>query len=573
MVITLDNVKFKYTDNYLLDGASFSISDSQKVGFIGQNGIGKSTVLQLITQELKPMSGEVLISGNSKISYLQQEPIFDENISIIDNVHKALEGQRDIKEFEISSILTKLGLSEFDKKVAILSGGQKRRLALAIALITPSDFLLLDEPTNHLDISMTIFLEKYLSKRKGALLLITHDRYFLERVCDKIIELDNRKIYSYEANYSKYLELKEMRLLTEKSHEQKQKKLIKSELEWIRRGPQARGTKQKGRIKRFEELQAEEFKQDKDFAFQSNNTRLGKKTINFYDAGKSFGDHVLFTNFNYSLLRHDIVGLIGENGAGKTTLFKIIMSEESLTSGKMELGETLKVGYFKQELPIMDLETRVIDYISKDDNNHDMVGAVRLLEDFLFPKDTHYLKLKFLSGGQRKRLELIRVLATSPNVLILDEPTNDLDIYTIELLEQYIEDFVGPVLLVSHDRYFLDKVCDKYLIFNETKINEYIGTYSEYLESQDREEYSKKAKKSWKQNVFQTKLRNELLSIPSKIETLEEEYLELADEIDKVADDYVRLMDISTRTEEIEKELKTLESRKIELEEEKQKYN
>lgn len=453
MVISFDHVNFKYIDKLLLDNASFSVTEADKVGIIGVNGTGKTTLLKLIIGIEKPISGTIIKSGGMIINYLPQEPKFSEEMSLLDIVMADSTKEHPIEEYEAKSILSKLGLSSYDSTTVNLSGGQKKRLALAKVLVSYSDFLILDEPTNHLDNDMILWLEKYLMKFKKGLLMVTHDRYFLQRVCNKMLELDYGKIYVYDANYENFLVLKAERLENEKKEQQKLKSILKKETEWMHRGVEARRTKSKSRIERFEKLSEISFHESKEMAFSSKETYLGKTLIEIKHGSKSFGDLQLFNNVSFSLKRNDVIGIVGDNGAGKTTLFKILMKEESLDSGELILGETLKIGYFSQNADWIDPEIRVIDYIKEEQNIIETlegtITASELLERFLFDSELQYSKVKMLSGGEKRRLQLVRILMKNPNVLLLDEPTNDLDIYTIEILEDYIESFKGPVLVMT----------------------------------------------------------------------------------------------------------------------------
>lgn len=486
MVITFKDVSFRYTDKNLLDKVSFSITDQDKTGLVGLNGTGKSTLIKLIEDEIRPQSGEIIKSGNMIISYLEQEPDIPLNTKILDYVMKNNDKDHKVNDYEAKSMLTKLKLDP-EALTNNLSGGQRKRLALAKCLVTYCDFLILDEPTNHLDNDMILYLEKYLQRYNHGLFMVTHDRYFLERVCNNMLELDNGHIYTYKANYSEFLNLKALRLEREEKAEKKLKRLLKNELDWIHRGVEARRTKQKYRIERFNELSKIKFSERKGFEFDSVSKYLGKTIIEIKNGSKSFGDKVIFKNFNLNVLRTARIGIVGDNGAGKTTLFKIIMQQESLDSGELILGETLRIGYFSQHFDAIDENIRVIDYVKEVSSTIETlegtVTASSLLERFLFDANLQYTMVKSLSGGQRRRLQLVRVLAANPNVLILDEPTNDLDIETLEVLEDYIDSFMGPVLCVSHDRYFLDKVCDELLYYKNGEINSYMGSFSEFIAS------------------------------------------------------------------------------------------
>lgn len=578
MVISFDHVNFKYIDKLLLDNASFSVTEADKVGIIGVNGTGKTTLLKLIIGIEKPISGTIIKSGGMIINYLPQEPKFSEEMSLLDIVMADSTKEHPIEEYEAKSILSKLGLSSYDSTTVNLSGGQKKRLALAKVLVSYSDFLILDEPTNHLDNDMILWLEKYLMKFKKGLLMVTHDRYFLQRVCNKMLELDYGKIYVYDANYENFLVLKAERLENEKKEQQKLKSILKKETEWMHRGVEARRTKSKSRIERFEKLSEISFHESKEMAFSSKETYLGKTLIEIKHGSKSFGDLQLFNNVSFSLKRNDVIGIVGDNGAGKTTLFKILMKEESLDSGELILGETLKIGYFSQNADWIDPEIRVIDYIKEEQNIIETlegtITASELLERFLFDSELQYSKVKMLSGGEKRRLQLVRVLMKNPNVLLLDEPTNDLDIYTIEILEDYIESFKGPVLVVSHDRYFLDKICNQLLLYESQTIKPYLLSFSEFLDQLQKQKNTQSISKGVKpkDNKFPAKLRNEQMKLEEDIKFYEIKLQELEDLKKELTTDYVKLMEAEEEKQEIETKLDEAITRVLEIEEIKEQY-
>lgn len=553
MVITFDNVSFKYVDKPILDNVSFSLTDTDKIGIVGVNGAGKSTLLSLIMEDLNPNSGHIIKSGKMNINYLPQNQVFPKN-KTIDEIMSEFESV----EYERNTILNKLKLFDHSMVIENMSGGEKKRLSLAIALLKKSDILILDEPTNHLDNDMIEWLEKYLKNLNKGLVLVTHDRYFLERICTKMLELDNGKVYTYQANYTKFLELKKERIERELHAEQKLKNTLRRELKWIQRGCQARTTKSKSRIERFEKMSKIEFQKESNFNFSSLNTRLGKKLIEIKNGYKSY-EKPLFKDFNFLLQRYDRIGIVGNNGCGKTTLFKIIMGEESLDSGELIKGETLNIGYFSQFLDEMDNEKRVIDYIKESysyvETIDGVISAEKLLENFLFDSSKQYSYIKLLSGGEKRRLQLVKMLAKNPNLLILDEPTNDLDIYTLEVLEEYLDSFKGPVLIVSHDRYFLDNVCDKLLVFEGSNINEYNISFSEFL-MLDKENQKKEKKDTRIKTVkMSSKDKNELYELEPLINKLEEDLKRLEDEEKTITVDYIRLMEITKGKEKLNKEL------------------
>lgn len=575
MVITFKDVSFRYTDKNLLDKVSFSITDHDKTGLVGLNGTGKSTLIKLIEDEIRPQSGEIIKSGNMIISYLEQEPDIPLNTKILDYVMKNNDKDHKVNDYEAKSMLTKLKLDP-EALTNNLSGGQRKRLALAKCLVTYCDFLILDEPTNHLDNDMILYLEKYLQRYNHGLFMVTHDRYFLERVCNNMLELDNGHIYTYKANYSEFLNLKALRLEREEKAEKKLKRLLKNELDWIHRGVEARRTKQKYRIERFNELSKIKFSERKGFEFDSVSKYLGKTIIEIKNGSKSFGDKIIFKNFNLNVLRTARIGIVGDNGAGKTTLFKIIMQQESLDSGELILGETLRIGYFSQHFDAIDENIRVIDYVKEVSSTIETlegtVTASSLLERFLFDANLQYTMVKSLSGGQRRRLQLVRVLAANPNVLILDEPTNDLDIETLEVLEDYIDSFMGPVLCVSHDRYFLDKVCDELLYYKNGEINSYMGSFSEFIASDLGTSSQAISKNQGYKNEHKmtSKEKNELYDLEQELPKLDEKMEGLRKELASYTTEYTLMMDVQKKIDELDAEILTKTERYFELMEKKE---
>jgi ATP-binding cassette subfamily F protein uup len=557
MNITFENTSFKYIERKILDNVSFSISDTDKIGVVGVNGTGKTTMLKLILGIEQPISGKIIKSGGMRINYLEQDPKFDESMSLFDIIMKDSTKDNPILDYEVNSILSKLGFDDSSMKPVNFSGGQRKRLAIAKVLVTPCDILILDEPTNHLDNALILWLEKYLIKWKKGLIMVTHDRYFLQKVCNKMMELDFGKVYLYDGNYDSFLGLKAKRIEDESKAMKKLKSILKVESEWMGRSVEARRTKNKARIERFEKLSETKFNEYKSIEFSSVSTYLGKKLISLKNGSKAFGDKVLFKDFSFDLNRNDIIGIVGDNGAGKSTLFKILMGLETLDSGELILGETLRIGYFSQNLELIDPEIRVIDYINEEQSVIETLdGAISsstLLERFLFPKELQYTKVKMLSGGEKRRLQLIKVLAKNPNILLFDEPTNDLDLYTLEVLEDYIMDFKGPVLTVSHDRYFLDKICNMLFIFKNESIEKTLDSFSEYLDKTDDDKIDseKVSKQRVKKNKMPAKERNELAKLEEEIPTLEEKLKGLNVEIKKSTTDYTKLMDIQKEIDEL----------------------
>ena len=480
MLISTNEITKFHNDKCILDKVSFSIEDNDKIALIGVNGTGKSTFLKILADK-ENYEGKMIKKSGLRIAYLAQDDDFNEEYTIEQVIKKHTS---EVKEFEIKSILTKLKIEDTSLIIKTLSGGQRKRIALALTLCKPCDLLLLDEPTNHLDNDMIEWLEKYLIKYNKALMMVTHDRYFLERIVDKIIEIDRTKIYEYQANYSEFLELKEMREQQALANERKRHSFLRKELEWIRSNAQARSTKSKERIERFEKLSSiENIKQQESVQMIQLSTRLGKKIMNIEHLSMNIEDKQLFSNFTYHVKRNDRIGIIGDNGCGKSTLLNLISKELKPTSGTIEIGDTVKIGYFKQGVDDLDNSKVVKDVISEVSNDlktsEGNLSAKTMLERFLFDSNLQYSRVGYLSGGEKRRLYLLKILMSAPNVLLLDEPTNDLDIQTLNILEDYLDSFNGVVITVSHDRYFLDRTCDYVFAFENGNINYYVGGYSD----------------------------------------------------------------------------------------------
>lgn len=487
-LVTAEHLTKSYTERLLFDDTDFSINEGDKIGLIGINGTGKSTLLKLVAGLEEPDSGRIVRGRNLDIRYLPQNPVFHPGETVLESVLRENEGHEHVWDIEsqAKSMLNRLGIPDFNEKVEHLSGGQKKRAALASVLLSTAELLILDEPTNHLDSEMADWLEDYLKKFKGALLMITHDRYFLDSVTNRIVELDNGKLYSYQANYEGFLELKAERMDMEKASERKRQSILRTELAWMQRGARARSTKQKGRIQRFETLRDKKGPvEDGKVEMESISSRLGRTTIEISDLCKSYGDKVLVKDYTYFFLKDDRIGYIGPNGSGKSTLMKMIAGWVKPDSGTIEIGQTVKLGYFSQENEDMDTSLKVIDYIknvaeyvkTKDGS----ISASQMLERFLFPPSVQYTVIEKLSGGERRRLYLLKILMSAPNVLILDEPTNDLDIQTLMILEDYLDGFQGIVITVSHDRYFLDRVVGRIFAFEgDGKLQQYEGGFTDY---------------------------------------------------------------------------------------------
>lgn len=586
-ILTIEHLTKSYTERLLFDDTSFSINEGEKIGLIGINGTGKSTLLKIAAGLEEPDQGTVVRGRNLYIRFLPQNPVFEPQLTVLECVIKENEGHEHSWDLEgqAKNILTQLGITEYGAVISTLSGGQKKRVALASVLLSTADLLVLDEPTNHLDSSMADWLEEYLKKFRGALLMITHDRYFLDSVSNRIVELDKGKLYSYQANYAGYLELKEERMAMEEASERKRQTILRTELQWIRRGARARSTKQKGRIQRFEELSARKGpEEDGDVEMSSLSSRLGRTTVEISHLSKSYGDKVLLRDFNYIFLKNDRIGIIGPNGSGKSTLMKMIAGWVQPDSGETIIGQTVKMGYFSQENEDMDESLKVIDYIKNVaeyvKTPEGSVSASQMLERFLFPPSVQYTPIGKLSGGERRRLYLLHILMDAPNVLLLDEPTNDLDIRTLTILEDYLDHFQGIVITVSHDRYFLDRVVRRIFAFEgDGVVKQYEGGYTDYqaaLDERSLEENSAAegkagqagqdaqtgGRKNWKDGQqrdkkpkFSYKEQREWETIEEDIASLEAAVAGLEEEILKAASDYSRLNSLMQEKEEKETQL------------------
>lgn len=487
-LVTIEHLSKSYTERLLFDDTAFSINEGEKVGLIGINGTGKSTLLKIVAGLEEPDEGKVVRGRSLDIRYLPQNPEFDPKDTVLQAILKDNEGHEHVWDIEsqAKSMLNKLGVTDHEAFIETLSGGQKKRVALASVLLSTAELLILDEPTNHLDSDMADWLEEYLKKFKGALLMITHDRYFLDSVTNRIVELDKGKLYSYQTNYEGFLKLKAERLDMAAASERKRQSILRVELEWMQRGARARSTKQKAHIQRYEALRDQKAPEiDGKVEMESASSRLGRTTVELENLSKSYGDKVLLRDFTYIFLKNDRIGIIGPNGAGKSTLMKMIAGWVQPDSGSIEIGQTVRMGYFSQENEDMDESLRVIDYIknvaeyvkTKDGS----ISASQMLERFLFPSHMQYTTIGKLSGGERRRLYLLRILMDAPNVILLDEPTNDLDIQTLTILEDYLDSFQGIVITVSHDRYFLDRVVRRIFAFEgDGTVRQYEGGFTDY---------------------------------------------------------------------------------------------
>ena len=580
-LLTMEHIIKSYTDRILLNDVGFSISENEKIGVIGINGMGKSTLLKVIAGIEPYDSGKISMRSQVKICYLPQTPVFESGTTVL---KAAVEGNIDemnqwTVEADAKAMLNQLGFTEYDEKIEHMSGGQKKRIALVNALLTSADILVLDEPTNHLDNAMSEWLEEYLIQFRGAVLMVTHDRYFLDRVVNRIVEVDNGKLYSYPGNYSEFVRLKEERQNMALATERKRKSLLRTELEWLSRGARARSTKQKAHIDRIKAMQEiQDIQEEKRVSMSSVASRMGNKTIELSDISKSYGERVLIKDYNYIFLKNDRIGIIGPNGCGKTTLLKIINGIVRPDTGTVEMGQTIRVGYFSQENEYMDDSEKVIDYVKEVGEYittpEGKITASQMLENFLFDGAMQWSRIEKLSGGEKRRLYLLRVLMSSPNVLILDEPTNDLDIQTLTILEDYLDRFDGIIIIVSHDRYFLDRTVNRIFSFEgEGEIRQFEGGYSDYLirkelEAVPEEKVSAgKAEKAdkdankdaWKQHEkkirFTYKEQKEFESIDDDIAELEGQIEKLDQEIAQNVTNSARLNDLLKEKEQAEQAL------------------
>ena len=571
MLLSAEHLSKNYGMKTLLEDASIYLEQGEKIGVIGVNGTGKSTLLRLLSGTEAPDEGTVRRDPNVQVSYLRQNPEMNPNASILEQVFLGFPGDfRELKEFEAKTMLTKLGLTDYDQKIGTLSGGQRKRVALCTALIHPADVLLLDEPTNHLDAYMVEWLEQWLKSFRGGIIMVTHDRYFLERVCNRICQVERGKLYFYEANYSKYLELRQQRYDYAQAAERKRQTLLRREYQWIIRGPQARGTKAKDRIRRYAELKAQDAPEAQSTVqTAAMSSRLGKKTVELVNVEKSYDGRQVLKPFSYLLGREDRIGVVGRNGAGKSTLLELIAGKIQPTAGEITWGETVKIGYFSQEGRELDLNQRPYDYI------HEIAATVKtaegtfsasqMLERFLFDGDLQYSTIGALSGGERRRLYLLGVLMSAPNVLLLDEPTNDLDIETLTILEDYLASFDGIVIAVSHDRYFLDKIATQiFEVSDSGEVLRYTGGYTDYLEKRREsspEVREKKEKKEAPREPKPQKLRfsykeqREYAVIEEEIAQLEEKITQTDADMAANATDYTALQRLTEEKEQLEQAL------------------
>lgn len=587
ILLSAEKIYKGYSERQLLDGCSLAIGEGEKIGLIGINGTGKSTLLKVMAGIDPPDSGIVTRAGGVRVAYLPQNPLFDGETTVLQQVMKGVaideERAKDAKviqqadEYQCKSILNQLGLGDYDQKIAQLSGGQKRRVALACALAAEAEVLILDEPTNHIDSEMVDWLEGYLKRFQGALLMVTHDRYFLERVVNRIVELDHGKLYSYPANYSQYLELKAQREEMALATERKRQSLYRKELAWIQRGARARSTKAQFRVDRFEQLKNSEYVPDQSkLEVSALSSRLGRKIIEIDNISKAFDGKQLVRDFSYNLLRGDRIGIIGPNGYGKTTLVRMICGLLEPDSGTIVRGDTVKIGYFSQESFIgeeFDPSVKAVDYIRSISQEiqtpEGTLSASQMMEKFLFPSELQYTEIGRLSGGERRRLYLLRVLMEAPNVLVLDEPTNDLDIETLAVLEDYLESFPGVVIAVSHDRYFLDKLMNHvFVLAGNGEVRHYTGGYADYRADVAEQEKIKKqstasvssgekrdGRNQREKLKFSFKEQREYEQIDQVIAELEEKIEQTEQQIRSNSSDYTALQQLMQEKEELEEQL------------------
>lgn len=585
MLLSAEHLSKNYGTKQLLEDVTLYLNEGEKIGIIGVNGTGKSTLLKILAGAEEPDGGTLARDPNIQIAYLPQNPEMQEDATVLEQVFLHLPSDfRALKEYEAKTMLNKLGISDFDARVGTLSGGQRKRVALAAALVHPADVLILDEPTNHLDSEMVTWLEDTLRRFRGGIILVTHDRYFLERVVTKITELTHGATYSYEANYSKYLELKAQRLEMAQASERKRQSILRVEAQWIMRGARARGTKSKERIQRYNDLKdqsAPELQQQVQIA--AGISRLGKQIIELDHVELGFDGRPIITDFTYHVKRTDRIGIVGRNGAGKSTLLNLIAGKLTPDSGTVTVGSTVRIGYFTQEGREMDPNQKAYDFVAEAgerlETGEGTFSAPQMMERFLFDGALQHTPIGRLSGGERRRLFLLRILMSAPNVLLLDEPTNDLDIDTLTILEEYLTTFPGVVLAVSHDRYFLDKMADSiFEVKGDGRVQIYSGNYADYLDKRDEESAPKESRPAADKPVQQkprqeTKRKftygeqREYESIEGELAELEEKIAALDGQMAASATDYVKLQELMEQKSALEQKLEERTERWLYLEE------
>ena len=589
MLLSAEHLSINFGSRQLLDDVNFYLNEGDKTGVIGINGTGKSTFLKVLAGVAEPDGGTITKNPNVQVSFLAQNPAMEDEATVLEQVFLHHNAQfRELNEYEAKRMLNLLGIPDFDQKVGTLSGGQRKRVALAAALLHPADVLVLDEPTNHLDSEMVTWLEDWLRRFRGGLVMVTHDRYFLQRVVNHITELDRGKLYHYEANYEKYLELKAQRAEMAEASERKRQSILRVEREWIMRGCKARTTKSKERIDRYEALLNQEAPQTDDTVqLAAASSRLGRKIIELHDVTKGYEGKTLIDHFSYNLLRSDRIGIVGHNGAGKSTLLRLIAGELAPDSGTVDIGATVKIGHFSQEGRELDLDQRVYDFI------HDIADEVKtdegtfsanqMMERFMFPGDLQSVPIGRLSGGERRRLYLLSVLMAAPNVLLLDEPTNDLDVTTLSILEDYLQGFPGPVVTVSHDRFLLDKLATSIFEVRGGQVLRYTGNWSDWQQKRQEEQAQSvpqtpraqpaQERRRERKLKFSFKEQREYETLDAELARLEEAIRQCEAEQALCGSDYVKLQELQERQQELEAQLEEKTERWIYLNELKEKID
>lgn len=583
VLLNAEHISLSWGENTLFDDVGFALEEHDKVGFIGVNGTGKSTFLRILAGLQEADSGTVTLARGARIGYLPQEPDFSEPITVLQQVFRGASTTfAQERAYEAKMLLTQLGITDFDRDVRLLSGGQKKRIAICSALINPSEILILDEPTNHIDNETAAWLEQQLKAYRGAIVVITHDRYFLNRVTNRICELEHGKLYFYEENYEGYVERKAERMASAVASERKRQSLLRRELEWMRRGARARGTKSRSRIERYEALSAQAAPEEADFVeMKSISTRLGKKTIEVSGLYKSWDSTTYIRDFSLNVARDDRIGIVGRNGTGKSTFLRILAGQAQPDSGEVSFGETVRIGYFAQDCGHMDENQKVIAFIrdiAETVRTPDgTLSAAQMLETFLFSGESQWTRIGSLSGGEKRRLYLLSVLMRAPNILLLDEPTNDLDIETLTILENYLDNFDGAVLAVSHDRYFLDRIANRIFEFRPGgSVQEYLGNYADYLEKREvaSDPAPKKTERAAKPRIkaeaklkLSYKDRYELEHIDDEVAALEQKLAMLKQQLQENTTDFVALQQLTAEAEEVSAQLDAKTERWIELQE------
>ncbi|MDO5784188.1 MAG: ABC-F family ATP-binding cassette domain-containing protein [Eubacteriales bacterium] len=583
VLLNAEHISLSWGENTLFDDVGFALEEHDKVGFIGINGTGKSTFLRILAGLQEADSGTITLARGVRIGYLPQEPDFSEPVTVLQQVFRgASTAFAQERAYEAKMLLTQLGVTDFDRDVRLLSGGQKKRVAICSALINPSEILILDEPTNHIDNETAAWLEQQLKAYRGAIVIITHDRYFLNRVTNRICELEHGKLYFYEENYEGYVERKAERMASAAASERKRQSLLRRELEWMRRGARARGTKSRSRIERYEALSAQTAPEEaSSVEMKSISTRLGKKTIEVSGLYKSWDSTTYIRDFSLNVARDDRIGIVGRNGTGKSTFLRILAGQAQPDSGEISFGETVRVGYFAQDCGHMDENRKVIEFIrdiAETVRTPDgTLSAAQMLETFLFSGESQWTRIGSLSGGEKRRLYLLSVLMSAPNILLLDEPTNDLDIETLTILENYLDNFDGAVLAVSHDRYFLDRIANRIFEFRQGgSVQEYLGNYADYLEKRapatdsapkKTERAAKPRAKAAAKPKLSYKDRYELEHIDDEIAVLEQKLATLKQQLQENTTDFIALQQLTTESEEVSAQLDAKTERWIELQE------